>query len=701
MMAALEPDLDDEEYEESSDEEAGIVDELIEGGGADSQEPEWEQQSDEEDVRFCDALDMRSSESAVGAEMEETSSEPQAKRHRVSCPCCSTDPASWPSWRKCIDQTSEGNKLAAAALVLQNLKRTNDDIFNASAPGKRNCGTRPKHLQQALDSVARAVISPEMKNHRLLNATKEVTGFTDDAINAALAAHEQAETPARVFASEQDRRRATKMAAMNEMFLRDLIHEKCPLVELDRSKKKRWKKKTVLLGTSKSRISATCQPHIRHGTMDEIVDWVLASEELDTYLQSHPYTQVSRRLIRECICPCIRPARTKQCVCPLCWEFGEKREVFKSCMAEIRKTTPCACCNSKSPFVQAFQSGTAFRSAVCCKPEAYAGLAMPHNAAYTPMFYRLPCCVVELTETITTIPHHYCRPCTNCGLEFITPPEGCPTMSPENLATEAKWQKRQLELFRDRRGRWTEQPVLKEYIGTVGELWQEIQNDYKAYLLHRWVVDWTAWQFKLDVATFDGNSEILVLADFANQFTMHGPAMRTCEQGKTCNEYVCLVLHSPGPTEAGGGERPVVCDYIRIWSACGTSANFHHKALHDIAEHYRTLFASQGKTLKRIKIWSDGHSSTYKGFPNFGLLRRTALDLCNKVDDSAAPPGRMAYWPHPKNASPARGEEDAEGIDIFHRFFASYHACGPQDNVSWLLSTGTSVRCLTDLCSLP
>ena len=48
MMAALEPDLDDEEYEESSDEEAGIVDELIEGGGANSQEPEWEQQSDEE-----------------------------------------------------------------------------------------------------------------------------------------------------------------------------------------------------------------------------------------------------------------------------------------------------------------------------------------------------------------------------------------------------------------------------------------------------------------------------------------------------------------------------------------------------------------------------------------------------------------------------------------------------------------------------
>ena len=46
MMAALEPDLDDEEYEESSDEEAGIVDELIEGGGADSQEPEWEQQSE-------------------------------------------------------------------------------------------------------------------------------------------------------------------------------------------------------------------------------------------------------------------------------------------------------------------------------------------------------------------------------------------------------------------------------------------------------------------------------------------------------------------------------------------------------------------------------------------------------------------------------------------------------------------------------
>ena len=81
-----------------------------------------------------------------------------------------------------------------------------------------------------------------------------------------------------------------------------------------------------------------------------------------------------------------------------------------------------------------------------------------------------------------------------------------------------------------------------------------------------------------------------------------------CEFGNKCNEYVCLVLHSPGPT-VDGAEREVQCDYIRIWSTVGTCANFHHQALHDIYARYKAKIPG----LKRLRVWSDGHGSTYKG----------------------------------------------------------------------------------------
>lgn len=82
------------------------------------------------------------------------------------------------------------------------------------------------------------------------------------------------------------------------------------------------------------------------------------------------------------------------------------------------------------------------------------------------------------------------------------------------------------------------------------------------------------------------------------------------------SRYVCLVLHSASKTEADRGEREVVCDYIRIWSTASTSAEFHHQALRDIHERYIEILPN----LSELHIWSDGHSSTYKGHPNFGIF---------------------------------------------------------------------------------
>ena len=82
--------------------------------------------------------------------------------------------------------------------------------------------------------------------------------------------------------------------------------------------------------------------------------------------------------------------------------------------------------------------------------------------------------------------------------------------------------------------------------------------------------------------------------------------------------------------------------------------------------------------LLRLLVWTDGHSSTYKGFPNFG---------------------RMGYWPLPLPAGATTrmedgirvmrlpdntlcpGSEYSEGIEIVHCFFEHDHASGVQDSV--------------------
>ena len=77
--------------------------------------------------------------------------------------------------------------------------------------------------------------------------------------------------------------------------------------------------------------------------------------------------------------------------------------------------------------------------------------------------------------------------------------------------------------------------------------------------------DWQKHMSRLNVATFDGDKEIIVLTDYAAVCEMKGKQLRTCEHGTTCNQLVALVLHSPKPA-VPGEEREVTCDYWRFWS---------------------------------------------------------------------------------------------------------------------------------------
>lgn len=116
---------------------------------------------------------------------------------------------------------------------------------------------------------------------------------------------------------------------------------------------------------------------------------------------------------------------------------------------------------------------------------------------------------------------------------------------------------------------------------------------------------------------------------------------QTCESESTCNLYVVLVLYKK---ELEDGKYTVICDYVRIWSPAKSSAEFHHQALKQVLEHLKNKVPE----LKRLRVWTDGDSSTYKGFPNFG-----------------------------------RNVEFTEffNIEIWHCFFESHHASGVQDSV--------------------
>jgi hypothetical protein len=111
----------------------------------------------------------------------------------------------------------------------------------------------------------------------------------------------------------------------------------------------------------------------------------------------------------------------------------------------------------------------------------------------------------------------------------------------------------------------------------------------------------------------------------------------TCETDATCNLYVVLVLYkvrvaasAGGGGGAGDDEWETKCDYLRFWSTAGTSAAFHHHAMHIAKRHVVTKVPG----LQLLRAATDGHKSTYKGSPNFG---------------------RMSYWPLEMPSAPVPG----------------------------------------------
>eukprot|EP00617_Octactis_speculum_P017567 CAMPEP_0185746134 /NCGR_PEP_ID=MMETSP1174-20130828/4570_1 /TAXON_ID=35687 /ORGANISM="Dictyocha speculum, Strain CCMP1381" /LENGTH=693 /DNA_ID=CAMNT_0028420557 /DNA_START=187 /DNA_END=2269 /DNA_ORIENTATION=+ len=539
----------------------------------------------------------------------------------------SSDSSSENEWN--VRSTSRAN-LEANDIILRHLRSVTADLAEEGTLASRD----------ALSKLATALCPPEIVESKLVSAVQRLTGLKRNVITDASSAVENAEGDSiSPLLSQQRVKRVRKTTIRDEIFYDELIHASCPLVELNRTVKRQRAGTKRSIGRSSRQINSTCMAHTRHGTKGDIVDWVLQSEELASHLRHYPDCSQSRSLIRSCICDCIKEGVTGECVCPVCYDFEHRLKVFNAGIADVRKGVSCHCCGCKneSVFVQATQSPQLFRDAVCCKRIKFSGLELPHNPQFTPEFRPFKC-VVDTDLP----PHKNVVNCSRCGLNKIVP-TSCAAMSTTSLSKTVHWNKRIPTAYQTTKGGWSTKMVLREQEGSLSDLWDEIVSTHQHYLYHTWMAQYTRWQFKLDIATFEPETSILVLVDFASQFEMHGEVKTTCEIGRKCNEYVCLVLHSASKTEADRGEREVVCDYIRIWSTASTSAEFHHQALRDIHERYIEILPN----LSELHIWSDGHSSTYKGHPNFG---------------------RMATWPAEK------------GCVLLHNFFVEYHGAGPQDN---------------------
>ena len=397
----------------------------------------------------------------------------------------------------------------------------------------------------------------------------------------------------------------------------------------------------------------------------EAVKTFKASEEYLNFTREHG-VEICDENVSACICPCMKEEKRHECACPFCTAMQHRLKAWHMQRSSWHKNGTCSCeldCqNPESTWRCASKGFSSFEEALLCECQSHVGLELPHAPTCPPLFRRLNCCLLprsggrylpdgpqnrrvnSITGAVTEARTQRI-PCSTCSWSNRFPLHR--RCKDEYNSEPATWKKR--KKIDVGCGRVEDRYV--DHTGTRAELLQEIEDSAQEFFYHRWVMAWTRWQYKLDISTFDASTEILVLTDFAAVYEMKGKDVGTCEHGISSHQLVALVLYNPGPVATEEGpEREVKCDYWRIWSNQKGNAPFHDQAMREIANYY--VRSGKVPALGRLKVYSDGQRSQYKGEKNFG---------------------RMVEWPESK-------DDGGMEIDIFHNFFVSHHASGPQDN---------------------
>jgi hypothetical protein len=367
--------------------------------------------------------------------------------------------------------------------------------------------------------------------------------------------------------------------------------------------------------------------------------------------------KISQPQITQCICPCIHEELIKECACPYCADIECELRALRTQFVQCKNK--CESCKAWKGAISSVEKWLAHFS---CSDEVLEGY---ERCGSTEQFTIRPfrCCLDPSDAKLTT-------PCSKCSdVKLMLPFGTCESFSKNNLEKDVTWLKRQPTIEGAKHDKLVSR--LRKFKGKLSDLIESIFKKTKPFMAHLWRCRFIRRQFHLDCDFFDAATEAVILADFASQmvsfiefifsgcFICHtnlhtniqiyllalkklGSAYKgTCESDATCNLYVVLVLYKKLSDD---GSLEHVCDYVRIWSPAKSSAEFHHHALEQVLEHLKKKVPQ----LNRLRVWTDGHSSTYKGYPNFGRM----VEFTRK-----------------------------HKVEIYHSFFESHHASGVQDSV--------------------
>jgi hypothetical protein len=161
-------------------------------------------------------------------------------------------------------------------------------------------------------------------------------------------------------------------------------------------------------------------------------------------------------------------------------------------------------------------------------------------------------------------------PCKECGWEQAL--YDCATERTADSAYYRRWEEK---VTTSKKGKVVKTKVLQSISCTRRDLLDRIKAKYKDMAYHRWVHYMTRHQEHLEIATFDGDTEILVKTDFAAAAKLQASHTTTCERPTTAYENVAMVLHTPQPLTRFGSPRQVTCDIWRTWSNANQNEEFH------------------------------------------------------------------------------------------------------------------------------
>ena len=183
----------------------------------------------------------------------------------------------------------------------------------------------------------------------------------------------------------------------------------CSKVSLDKSLKVVYKRRNFTLPNDHE-LKLNCERRTRFAPKRELAESYMVSEQHRAIMEEDPMLSINVKTVQQCICPCIKECKVRECICPVCTGHRYLLEGWEEMRKEARKSETCDClqCVDGSPWRNASSSPSAYRRASTCGKVPYPDIDNPCDGV-TPEFNQLRCSLLdarlELQQVSTGIPH--------------------------------------------------------------------------------------------------------------------------------------------------------------------------------------------------------------------------------------------------------------------------------------------------------